>query len=178
MARLIKRSLADNTLTQGDTLLLALMADPSASVTVNVAGPSVHSSTGTADAQTGKIEVSFDTRSGWGAGEYLWEATQTLNGITSRLDRQRFTLVPSIANISAGTDIRTTAEQAVAMLEASLSGNSTAEVQQYKINNRELRRYPIPERLALLAYWKRQVQRERRASRGSSALGSRIQVSI
>lgn len=178
MALTLKKTLPDNTLTQGETLSLTIEGEPSAPVVVDFAGPSTQQLTGTCDASTGLITLTADTTS-WTSGEYLWESKQTKSdGTVERLQRQRFTLITALSNISPGTDIRTTAEQAVAMLEASLSGSATAEVENYKINNRELRRYSIPERLQLLSFWRREVSRQRRISRGVSGLGASISARI
>lgn len=174
MAWPLRRTLPDGTLTQGDTFTLPLKGDPSGAITVHIAGPAIASQTQTADV-TGHATFSFDTAA-WPVGEYLWEATQSLSGVTSRLYRERIRIVASVASLAAGSDIRTKAEIAVAMLEASLGGSDSAEVQQYKINNRELRRYPVPERIALLAFWRREMQRERRVAAGKSTLGARIQA--
>ena len=181
MAISYHKTLPDNTLTQGETLVLNLCADPAASITVNFAGPGSQVLAGIADS-AGKLKLSAATAT-WTPGEYLWEATQVRTaapyaGQTARIERQRFTILPAISSITAGTDIRTTAEIAVAMLEASLSGSATAEVSLYRINNRELRRYSIPERIQLLSFWRREVQRQYRIARGTSSLGARLQTRI
>lgn len=182
MARPLKHTLPDGTLTQGESLVLPVKGEPLASFALSIAGPTVRTASGTGDA-LGKYLFTIST-SGWGVGMYIWEIMQTYadaesgQTVTARIERQRFYLAASVSSMSAGAVVATTAQKAVWMLEQSLSGNATAEVQQYKINNRELRRYPIPERLQLLAFWRREVQRERRVASGKSSLGSGIKVSF
>ena len=163
-------------LTSGETLILTVKADLASTVSFVFAGPSHHTVSGTGDGQ-GSFTISQSTN-GWAAGEYIWQAFATLSGVVSGTPQQAFTLLPALSSYSDGTDLRSTAKKAVEMLSASLSSSSSAEVELYKINNRELRRYSVKERLELLAYWKRQLSKETRKASGLNSLGPRLQVVI
>jgi len=173
----LRKSLPGISLTQGETLTLNLRADAGAAVVVTFAGASSQTASGTADVD-GKLTLTLATGA-WTPGEYVWEEIQTTTtGTVSMIELRRLTLRAPLSSIAAGTDIRSLAEITVAMLQASLSGSQTAEVQLYRINNRELRRYPIQERLQLLNFWQLRLQRERRKAAGISGLGPRLQTRI
>jgi len=163
-------------ITSGETLQITVQADPAATVSFVFAGPSKHTVAATNDG-AGNFSISTST-AGWAAGEYLFEATSSVAGVVTAITRQGLTIQPSLDSVAVGTDLRSTARKAVEMLQASLSGASSAEVSMYKINNRELHRYSIAERIELLAFWKRQLSRENRKAAGVSGLGQRIETFI
>ena len=163
-------------ITSGETLQITVQADKAATVSFVFAGPSKHTVTATGDGG-GNFSISTST-AGWAAGEYLFEATSSAAGVVAAITRQGLTIQPSLDSVAVGADLRSTARKAVEMLQASLSGSSSAEVSMYKINNRELHRYSISERIELLAFWKRQLSRENRKAAGVSGLGQRIETFI
>lgn len=163
-------------ITSGETLKLSVKADAAATVVFYFAGVAKHTVSGIGDGR-GTFSIAQNT-SGWAPGEYIWQASSTLDGSVDLTPTQSLTILPSLLNIANGTDVRSIAQKAVEMLEASLSSNASAEVELYKINNRELRRYSIKERLDLLSYWKRQLSKEARKAAGISGLGPRIQTVI
>lgn len=160
----------------GETLPITVEADKAATVSFVFAGPSKHTIPATGDGG-GNFSISAST-SGWPPGEYLWEATSSTGGVIKVITRQGLIVSAPLDSVANGTDLRSTARKAVEMLQASLSGTSTAEVQRYKINNRELHRYSISERIELLAFWRRQLSKENRKAAGMSGLGQRIETVI
>jgi hypothetical protein len=160
----------------GETLQITVQADKAATVSFVFAGPSKHTVAATGDG-TGNFSISAST-AGWAAGSYLWEATSSAAGLVKVITRQGLTVAAPLDSLATGADLRSTARKAVEMLEASLSGASTAEVSRYKINNRELQRYTVEERIALLAFWRRELSKENRKAAGISGLGKRIETVI
>ena len=163
-------------ITSGETLQITVSADASATVSFVFAGPSSHTVAATGDG-AGNFSISTST-AGWAAGDYLWEATSVTAGVVKAITRQGLKVQPPLDSVAVGTDLRSTARKAVEMLQTSLSGSSSAEVEMYKINNRELRRYSIAERIELLAFWRRELSKENRKAQGLSGLGQRIETCI
>lgn len=160
----------------GETLQITVQADKAATVSFVFAGPSKHTVAATGDG-AGNFSISAST-AGWAAGSYLWEATSSAAGLVKVITRQGLTVAAPLDSLATGADLRSTARKAVEMLEASLSGASTAEVSRYKINNRELQRYTVEERISLLAFWRRELSKENRKAAGISGLGRRIETVI
>ncbi|MFZ0617031.1 MAG: hypothetical protein WAN16_11385 [Chthoniobacterales bacterium] len=160
----------------GETLQITVQADIAATVSFVFAGPSKHTVPATGDGG-GNFSISAST-AGWTAGEYLWEATSSAAGVVKVITRQGLIVAAPLDSVAVGADIRSTARKAVEMLEASLSGSSSAEVSMYRINNRELHRYSVEERIALLAFWRRELSKENRKAAGMSGLGRRIETVI
>lgn len=140
------------------------------SVTIRFAGPSAHNATLT---QTGNVWTAAIQTEGWPAGHYWFDVLATdSEGNKWTVMRDRLILKPSLDNMP--DDNRTESERMVEMIEAMISGNATAGVRRYKINNRELERYGIDELLKLLGFWRNRLAKERRKARGSSPLGPDI----
>jgi hypothetical protein len=163
-------------ITSGETLQITVEADKAATVSFVFAGPSKHTVSATNDG-AGNFSISTST-AGWAAGEYLWEATSSAAGVVKVITRQGLIVAAPLDSVAVGSDLRSTARKAVEMLQTSLSGSSSAEVEMYKINNRELRRYSIAERIELLAFWRRELSKENRKAQGLSGLGQRIETCI
>lgn len=165
-------------LTAGETLSMQIKAEPLATVTVYFAGPGKKTiSAEESPAASGCFSISENTQ-GWTPGAYAFEVRQIARGVNAAIKRGTLTILPALASIADGTDVRSTAEKAVANIEAMLSGSANLECRRYKINNRELERYSVAELLQLLSFWQRRLAAEQRRNEGISTLGPRIQVRI
>lgn len=175
------------TLTVGETFKLTLSARTAESVRVSFGGSSRQTAdavkTGdlsTMDQATGQVsevwEVKADTSS-WMPGAYAYEVWATYPDETKEIVlRGKFTLESPLADLPDQTDVRSRTRQIVENLEAMISGQASQMVKRYKINNRELERYTVPELLSMLRYWRQRLQVEERKARGISAMGPRIEV--
>jgi len=165
MAKLIK----------GETLKLefSVTAD---SVEVIVAGATKIISN--AILEGGVFKFIHDT-SNMPTGLYSWEAFMITGDEKKHITRDTFELKESLASApSTAYDAerdKSDARIMVEMIEKMLKGNASAGVKSYQINNRSLERYSIPELLQLLNYYKNQLSREVRSSKGMSGLGPRIE---
>lgn len=86
------------------------------------------------------------------------------------------TITPNPATLAAGVDQRSSAEIALANVQALLQGKASSGTQEYTINGRQLRSYSLPELMRLEAKLKTDVDRERVAA-GKAPVhgGGRIQ---
>ena len=162
--------------------------DVGSSVTVSLRGPAGYDFTATAitsanagmfpdSATIGGYFVQQDTTS-WPAGAYALTVWLTYQGVRQIVQRGRIT-ISEMPAVGVVTDPTTDAEKMVTAIESHLSSNGSDPTwASYRINNRELRRYSVPELLQLLAYYKRVVVREKRTARGRSEIGPRIGIRI
>lgn len=142
-------------------------------LTARFKGPVQHEVAGTIVTGT-TWSVSIQTQ-GWPPGAYIYEVmAEDALGNKWVVIRDRMTVEASLSDLPS--DFETPSERMVRMIEAMISGNATAGVRRYKINNRELERYSIDELLKLLAYWKNRLAGERRKARGQNPLGPPIRV--
>lgn len=163
------------TITKGETLTLIASADAGASVRFVFAGPAQHAFDAAED--SGGFSVSIETDN-WPLGLYAYQAISTAGGKKSVIGRGQIEISESLSDIAPGTDMRTTAQQAVDNITAMLSGKATLGARRYKINNRELERYSVAELMKLLTYWKTVAAKEARKAAGLSTLGPRIEFRI
>jgi hypothetical protein len=101
----------------------------------------------------------------WTAGEYLWLAVMqnTVNGVAERFTcaMGRVAIQADILDASAPVDTRALEEIALANIKAVLAGRAGDGVQEYKINDRELRRYSMAELFKLKSYFESEVRKIR-----------------
>jgi len=105
----------------------------------------------------------------WVPGNYLWLAvlSNTVNGVATRVTcaMGRVIVQADILDASGPVDTRAAVEIALANVEAVLAGRATDGVLEYKIGERELRRYSIKELMMLKSYYRTEV-RSLRVKRG------------
>jgi hypothetical protein len=151
-----------------------------ASAKIYIAGPKAANANGTL--KNGSWLFSLDS-SAWTAGDYQFEVWGTEADNSKRVvARERFTVNAPLSGMADGTDVRSQAQKNVDALEAYLAGVGNPDTDQsvlrYRINNRELFNYPIPELLNLLNYWRRRVAWERRKARGLPGAGPNINTYV
>lgn len=164
------------TLTKGETFTIEVTASPAESVSAVFGGVETHTEAATQEGNVWKVAA--DT-SAWEPGNYAYEVWVTFEDGSKQIAAQgALTLKVSAINLAAGTDARSKVQIIVDNLEAMLAGNASEMVRKYKINNRELDRYSIPEILSLLNYWRGRLQFENRKAAGITGLGRRIETFI
>ena len=112
------------------------------------------------------VTVPATTTSGWTPGAYTVAAWVTLSGVRHTVSAEcgQLVVLPDPAHLSPGTDTRSEAAQALAAIRAKLKGKATDAVNRYKIADRELQSYTIPELIKLERFWAEQAAQEDRAA--------------
>jgi hypothetical protein len=153
-------------MTKGETLKLCVVAPTATAVEFRFGGPETRTVAATNDGNVWRIATST---AAWIAGVIRWQAWATdTDGSVWVVDDGTFDLKDPL---DIG-DVRDPARVIVEKIEAMISGNASAGVRRYKINNRELERYSVGELLQLLSYWKERARRER----GNGGLGPRLSI--
>lgn len=165
-------------LVAGETFSVSFHQCDVTALTVTVNGPSKASIVAAVLPNTTHWTATADSTA-WLPGSYQFEAFATMADGSSRvIERAPFTVLASLSTQAAGTDLRSVAEKTVEALEGMISGNASQFVLSYKINNRELRNYPVPELIAMLSYWRARAVADRRKARKLSPIGPDIRVYI
>lgn len=99
----------------------------------------------------------------WAPGEYLWLAVLQNATTGERVTGAagRVTVQPDVLDASAPIDTRARAEIALDNIKAMLEGRASDGVLEYKIGDRELRRYSLDELMRLKSYFAAEVRRLR-----------------
>jgi hypothetical protein len=107
----------------------------------------------------------------WVPGEYLWLAVLQNAGTGARITGAsgRVTVQPDVLDASAPIDTRSREEVALENVRALLAGRASDGVLEYKIGDRELRRYSMNELMKLKSYLAGEVKRQR-IDRGETVL--------
>lgn len=110
-----------------------------------------------------RISQTAATTAGWTAGTYSWQSWVEKAGEKYEVDSGVVTLRANPI-VASTLDNRSDAKIALDNVNAKLSGSTNATVLSYRIGERELRNYPMPELLALRSSLITQVKREARAA--------------
>lgn len=101
----------------------------------------------------------------WEPGAYSWASWVEKTGSRVTLEQGgELTVTPNPATAAAGTDVRSSAEQALAAVRALILGKATTGQAEYTINGRSLKSYPMADLLALQSSLQAEVARERRSA--------------
>lgn len=134
--------------------------------------------TGAASGADHLVSVAKGTTASWASGIYTVAAWVDNGADRFEVDSEagEITITPNPATLAAGIDQRSSAEVSLANVQALLQGKASSGTQEYTINGRQLRSYPLPDLLRLEAKLKTDVDRERIAA-GKTPLhgGGRIQ---
>lgn len=154
-------------LIRGETFRFSATVPGAASVAVRLRGPQSHDLAAVNSGGEWTATAATDT---WVSGGYVLEVWATMP------DQSKAVVSRTLINVlDSGLD-SSLAAQAVANIEAMLSGNASELVREYQINNRRLANYSIDELLKLLSFWKNRLNAERRREMGVSTLGPRIAI--
>ena len=97
-------------------------------------------------------------------GRYAWQAIVT-NGSETYVAADGFLTVTVLLSGAATFDPRTQNEKNLDALDAVIAGKASADVLEYTINGRQLRRYPIKDLIALRNHYAALVAAEKAALR-------------
>jgi hypothetical protein len=173
-------------LVAGDTLnFLTTVADYPASsgwvlkfrLVPRTAGTAVTLSS-TAEGDDHRTQATSTTTAAWAAGQYGWSSWVEKAGEVYTLESGQITIAPDPRTLAAGTDTRSEAEAALDAVNAMLKGKATNAVMLYRINDREVRSYSIPELVKLRSLLLTQVGQERRAAGIADKTGSSRLIAV
>ena len=174
LSEIINMSFPDH-IVAGETLRTCVHLSNASAVVAYVVGPEKRTVTLTSD---GDKWTKNESTTGWRAGDYRYEIWATMADSSRRVvERGGISIGASLESLpgGAGFDPRSKAERNVEKIEAMLEGNASAGVKSYRINNRELERYPLADLMALLKFWQTRVAREKHRESGKTGLGPRIE---
>jgi hypothetical protein len=107
----------------------------------------------------------------WVPGEYLWLAVLQNAATGARVTGAagRITIQPDVLDATAPIDTRSQEEIALENVKATIAGRASDGVLEYKIGDRELRRYSMAELMSLKSYLSSEVKQQR-IDRGETVL--------
>ncbi|SAL03141.1 hypothetical protein AWB77_06718 [Caballeronia fortuita] len=149
------------------TLKLNRYQAPDWALSVLLRGPAAIDISSQADGQDHHLVADAATTAEWIAGDYVYAIHAINGGTVLEIEGGQIAILPSLAAIAPGTDVRTHAQIALANIEAVLAKRSTQDQERYTINNRELWRTPLGDLLKLRDYYRAEVRREKQAQRGA-----------
>lgn len=159
------------------TVRLRDYASPLWGLALAIRGPEVIDLTGTADTDGGwTITADAGVTGTWLPGRYWYCFRVTSGADAFDVGAGEINITTNLAAISAPYDGRTQNEIALDAINAVMANRATLDQEQYKINNRELRRMPVKDLLALRAFYATQVRRERARKSGQGRLGRAVPV--
>lgn len=141
-------------------------------------GPSAIELTATIDGEEYVFSAAADVTSTWQPGDYWYSVRVTSGAAVQELESGQFTITPDMAAAGSGFDGRSSAEIALAAIEAVLANRATMDQDRYRINNRELYRTSISDLLKLRDFYRDLVNRERAAKCGQNPFGRKVRVSL
>lgn len=139
-------------------------------------GPSNIDIAATAEGNQHRFTADAATTAAWQPGLYRYVVRASLDGQVVQVDSGQIEILPDMAALSPGSEIRTHAAIVLANIEAVLEKRATQDQARYTINNRELWRTPIADLLLLRATYQGIVQQETRVARGGSAYGRSVYI--
>lgn len=112
-----------------------------------------------------RVQAGPATTAGWSAGVYTWTRWVEKTGARQSLGSGELQMAPDPATLPQGTDLRTTAEAALADAQAALANFQATggRVKRYAIAGREMEFDDAAGILRLVSYWQGEVMRERAA---------------
>lgn len=121
----------------------------------------------TASGDDHQVDVDAATTAGWAQGSYTsgaWVSNGGGERYTVASEGGQVVIQPDPSALPAGTDTRSDAEIALANVSALLKGKAGSGVEQYVINGRQLRSYPLADLIKLEAKLRAEVNAERVAA--------------
>ena len=114
----------------------------------------------TASGDSHAVSVPAATTALWVPGAYTWFSWATLGAAVHNVANGEITLLPNPRTATGTLDLRSSAQQALDAVRATLQGTATANQRSYSINGRQLERYSIAEMIELENKLALDVQRE------------------
>lgn len=124
-----------------------------------------------ADSDGFTVSIPSSETKTWAPGEYLWLAVLQNASTGARITGAagRITIQPDVLDATAPIDTRTQEEIALENVKATIAGRASDGVLEYKIGDRELRRYSMAELMSLKSYLASEVKQQR-IDRGETVL--------
>ena len=119
--------------------------------------------TATANGDDFDVQASAATTATWTAGEYSWASYVSKGTESYSLSVGVCTLTPNPRTATAGTDLRSIAEQALAAARAAFKA-WTPTTRSYRIGDREMTFSSAAEIIKVIDFWQREVALEQRAA--------------
>lgn len=135
-------------------------------LSVVLRGPSVIDLHAVPDGRNHLLHVPATTTREWLHGEYAVSVRAQRGDDIEEIDSGTVTVRPDIAQLAAGHDARSHVQRVLDAIEAVLEKRATLDQEQYRINNRELRRTPIADLLKLRDRYRGELARMKAASKG------------
>lgn len=170
-------NLFPRTITAGLTLdapvTLSAYPPPSWQLTAVLRGPKAITLSARHEGKAHRFHAVASETSLWSAGNYLLSlrAART-DGTVVELYSDTVTIRPDIELLGDGHDARGHVQRVLDAIEAVLEKRATLDQEEYRINNRELRRTPIGELLKLRDRYRAELARMEAGRRGSLFLRS------
>ena len=168
-------------LTAGTTLdigisLTAFPASAGWTLSLLLRGPTAISLTSSPDGDAHRLAADTATTSAWPEGKY-WASLRATDGTTvTEIECGELRIMPDLAQVTGAHDGRNHVDRVLDAIEAVIEGRATRDQESYRINNRELRRTPISDLMALRDRYRAEQRRSRSAAKGQSLLGRKISV--
>jgi hypothetical protein len=174
----LRLSIASRGRTVADGWALTLLLIPAAG-----SGPRLSASTAAADPENPAahlLTVAASATAAWAPVSYTW-VLQATRGAERETIASGSTAVlpdPAAAGATAAMDLRSTARQALAAIDAYLRDPKNLKASGYTLNGRTLNRYPRAELLAERSKWQAEVAREEAAERLAAGLADRRRIYV
>lgn len=119
-----------------------------------------------------QVQAGPSTTAAWKAGTYTWARWVEKTGARQTLDESgQLVLKADPSATVQGHDARTHASKVLDAIEAVIEGRATKDQEEYTIGDRQLKRTPLADLIALRGRYKAEVLAERRAA-GEEGLGT------
>jgi hypothetical protein len=139
-------------------------------------GASVINLTATVEDGQHKLTASATTTGGWLPGRYSYNVRVSKASEVFEVEAGTIEILPNLNAQVAGYDGRTHAERTLEAIKAVIEQRASLDQEQYRINNRELRRTPIAELIQLRDLYQSEVNSEKLRARGGNQFGRAVRV--
>lgn len=123
-------------------------------------------------------QVGPNTTANWPAGAYAWAIWVEKAGERYTQQRGRLLVAANPDILAVGTDTRSQAQRSLDSINALLEGRAADAQLSYKINGRELERYPLQDLLRMKAHFESAVASEQRAAGLSDPRGTSRRILV
>lgn len=165
--------------------LVTLTGYPATGWALSVAlrGPSVIDLVGVADGVQHQLLATASDTAAYAPGLYSYSArVSDGNGVVIEVDVGRVEILPDLAQLPGGSDMRSHSRIVLENIRAVLEKRATMDQQRYIISTpngpRELWRTPIADLMKLEQTYLARVRAEDAAARGSNIFGREVRVSL
>ncbi|MEN9885759.1 MAG: hypothetical protein RL758_337, partial [Pseudomonadota bacterium] len=141
---------------------------------INASSKITLTSVGSGDSFT--VNAASADTAAWSAGTYAWRAQVSKAGEVYTVGEGQLTVRPAFS--AATLDTRSHARKALSAIEAYLENASNLAASEYQIAGRQLRRFPLPELMAMRDRYRGEVAREDAAARLAAGLPDQRRIFV